>query len=96
MRKKEVCWEHNPDFLHYLGQLYLDVVVSFADAVPKHVESMEDVSKQECMDFHASGGDDQGDGRGGTARLTRTHCAEAWPLPIWKFGLFFRLEKLIR
>lgn len=87
--RREVCLGHRPGFFHCLGQLYSGAVESFVDAVPRDAVSMEDGQKQECMDFHASGGDDQGDDRGGTARLTRTHCAEAWPLPIWKFRLYF-------
>ena len=43
-------------------------------------------SRQACTDcpwaFGGDGDDDGGGDRGGTARLTRTHCAEAWPSPV--------------
>lgn len=82
--------EHKPDLRYLMHQLKCGAAESAVYAALGVVN--KEVDGVWHMDFRASDDDHSRDGRGGMARLTRTHCAEAWPLPVWNFKVIFLLE----
>ena len=94
-RRRAGCWgrqwaqDHHHQGHHQNSRLNLGPMENDAAAVACSGAA----SRQACTDcphpwwaFGGDGDDDGGGDRGGTARLTRTHCAEAWPSPVRILG----------